>query len=76
MPFNNPPCEDAPCCGCCGAAVAAAEARADEEAAYDRQFDEYDPWADDDVDEPDDDVDVNDPPPSWDRYWEKQANPW
>jgi hypothetical protein len=41
--FNNPVCEDAPCCGCCGAQVAAAEAQAAEEWANDpdRFYDEY-----------------------------------
>lgn len=33
-------CEDAPCCGCCGAAVWAAEARADEEWREARYYDD------------------------------------
>ncbi len=35
-------CEDAPCCGCCGAAVWAAEARAEEEWREERYYDDYD----------------------------------
>lgn len=34
-------CEDAPCCGCCGYAVAMADYRASEEWAQDRYYDEY-----------------------------------
>lgn len=37
-------CEDAPCCGCCGPAVWAADAAAEEEAYWDRM---NDPYADD-----------------------------
>ncbi len=36
-------CEDAPCCGCCGTAVWAAEARAYEEWSYDRHYDDFGP---------------------------------
>jgi hypothetical protein len=41
--WDNPTCEDAPCCGCCGAQVQAAEARAAEEWANDpdRFYDDY-----------------------------------
>ena len=35
-------CEDAPCCGCCGPAVWASEARADEEWREARYYDGYD----------------------------------
>lgn len=48
-------CEDAPCCGCCGPAVWAAEAQAEEEAAWDRMNDP-DAWdfeEDDDEDDED-----------------------
>lgn len=50
-------CEDAPCCGCCGPAVWAADALADEERAWDRLNgwgDEDDAWGDEDEDEADD----------------------
>ena len=46
--FNNPVCEDAPCCGCCGAAVQAAEDASAQEWAmdpdrfYDQDYDDYD----------------------------------
>lgn len=33
-------CEDAPCCGCCGAAVWAAEARAAEDYYVDSYYDD------------------------------------
>lgn len=51
-------CEDAPCCGCCGPAVWAADAQAEEEAAWDRMNDP-DAW-DDAWDEDEDDEDCSD----------------
>lgn len=43
-------CEDAPCCGCCGAAVWAADARASEDyyADPDRFYDQYEDYDDED----------------------------
>jgi hypothetical protein len=47
-------CEDAPCCGCCGPAVEAADALANEEAYWDRMNGAEDPF---DYDEGDEDWD-------------------
>lgn len=51
-------CEDAPCCGCCGPAVWAADAAAEEEAAWDRMNDPYADEAWDSEDEPEEDEEV------------------
>lgn len=55
-------CEDAPCCGCCGHTVWAAEARADEEYAMERFYgDDFGPEPDyDDDDTDDEDADEDD----------------
>ncbi len=55
-------CEDAPCCGCCGPAVWAAEARASEEWANDPDsyYDRYDDYADEEDDDEWDDEDFYD----------------
>jgi hypothetical protein len=52
--FTMAICEDAPCCGCCGPAVWAADALSAEESAFDDDyfyggdFDDPDEWDDDD----------------------------
>lgn len=57
-------CEDAPCCGCCGPAVWAADAAADAEYAmdpdnfYDSDYDDPYEWDDDDSDDWDRDEDA------------------
>lgn len=56
-------CEDAPCCGCCGPAVWAADARAEEDAAWDR-LNDPDAWMDD-PDAWDDDEDEGDDPDAY-----------
>lgn len=52
-------CEDAPCCGCCGPAVWAAEALAAEEARHDMDLDD-DRWFDYDHDVDPDECDHGD----------------
>lgn len=53
-------CEDAPCCGCCGPAVWAADAASEADAAWDRLndpdawLDDRDAWDDEDEAEADD----------------------
>ena len=43
-----PTCEDAPCCGCCGPAVWAADAASEADAAWDRLNDPDAWWSDED----------------------------